>query len=132
MDAEEESPPEKPSPSWCGVAGSLVGDGALVLCRGLVRRTGTEPGTLVDPTKKARLDDALGRQLAVWFPDAELPPWGEALMVLAAIAGGMKATGRPLPPKRDAGTAVPNGSSVETATGTSDTSTWTPPHLVES
>jgi len=98
-----------------------VGDGALVIGRALVRRTGTEPGPIVDPAKKAKLDDALGRQLAVWFPDAELPPWGEALMIFAAIVGGMKATGHPLP-KPPAVTAGPPGSSAETADGTSDTS----------
>lgn len=110
----------KPAPSWCGFAGSLVGDGALVLCKAAVRRTGTEPGSWVDPAKKAKLDDALGRQLAVWFPDAELPPWGEALMILAAIAGGMKATGTPLPPKRDVATAPQSDSSAETADGTNE------------
>ncbi len=114
---------EKPAPSWCGFAGSLLGDGMVVVCRALVRRTGTEPGDFVDPGKKARLDDALGRQLAIWFPDAELPPWGEALMICVAIAGGLKATGTPLPPKPGAGTATQPGLHVVTVGGTSDTST---------
>jgi hypothetical protein len=92
----------------------------LVLCRGLVRRTGTEPGAFVDPKKKAQLDDALARQLAIWFPDAELPPWGEALMIAAAIGAGMKATGRPIP-KPLAGTADPAGSSAGIADGTNVT-----------
>lgn len=114
---------EKPAPSWCGFAGSLIGDGMVVLCRALVRRTGTEPGAFVDPSKKARLDDALGRQLALWFPDAELPPWGEALMITAAIAGGLKATGHPLPPKPSAATADQPASHAATAGETNGSST---------
>jgi len=115
--AAGETPPA--APSWCGIAGSLVGDGALVVAKGLVRRSGWEPGP-VDPTKKARLDDALGRQLAIWFPDKELPPWGEAVMILLAITGGMRATGRRLPPKvPPAGAAVAGPSGASTATGIS-------------
>jgi hypothetical protein len=110
-------------PSWCGFAGSIVGDGLISLCKGLLRRNGTEPGP-VDPRKKAGLDDALGRQLAVWFPDKELPPWGEALMILGAIAGGMQASGRPIPKPAD--TAGSAASSVFDAAATSATSGSTP------
>jgi hypothetical protein len=60
----------------------------------------------------------------VWFPDKELPPWGEALMIMGAIAGGMKATGRELPKRADG--AVTQGSSASAAGATSETSASIP------
>lgn len=91
-------------PGWCDVAGDLAADGTVALCEILVRRLDTEPGP-VPRGKREKLAGALGKQLAIWFPNMECPPWGEALLIATTMVGAMRATGTPIPKP-----ALPQGS----------------------
>lgn len=116
---------------WCKPAGKRLADLFVAACEfgieKLARRKPNEP----DDDDVDDFGEAMGQQLAIWFPDTEMTPGKQLMLSGAFIAGAMCIGAEKLPPepkKLHGLDAQKNGAAGPSAApAASSTSAETPP-----
>jgi len=103
-----------PPTGWTKSAGRRLSHLFVAACEAGIDRLGRRPKD-PDPDDEEEFGEALGAQLARWFPDAAMQPWMLAALSGGSIVGGMWIGAEKLP--RDANGKVLRAPAVAPAAG---------------
>jgi hypothetical protein len=133
--AVEKAPRPKVIPKWTKPAGKRGARAFVAFCDWAIEVCGREAEE-ADDEDVDDFGEALGEQLGVWFPNAELTPAKQMLLSGACIVGGMCIGSKKIekPPTKpalalvkDAATPVNGVGAAPAAPGAASTSPATPP-----
>lgn len=113
-----ESPPS--TPTWCRMAGRRIADAYVMLIEGGMARFARRKVKDPEDEDVKELGNALGEQMAIWFPDTEMTPATKIAIAAASVAATMVVGSTPITPSvQSASTPKPTADvarAVETPT----------------
>ncbi len=94
-----------PPPTWCKMAGKRISQAYVMLIEGACARFAKRQTSEPEDEDVTELGNALGEQMAIWFPDTEMTPATKIAIAAASVAATMVVGSKPIaPPVRSVST----------------------------
>lgn len=97
---------------WCKQAGKRLGQLFTAATGAAIEKLGREPNEPDDEDQDA-FDEAMGQQLAIWFPDAAMTPAKQLLLSGSFIAGAMWVGAKKIPKEAPRLAGAKNGTTSD-------------------